>query len=79
MPWMSYVPASLQRRASRDAAAVRTRSVKLTRFRDKKQRLAVRKAVRYENRKRYADSRPRVNGRFVSKAQGATLARACTS
>lgn len=75
MPWTSYMPASLQRRASPDAAAVRARSIKLARFRDKKQRFAGRRAVRYENRKRYADSRPRVSGRFVSKAQGATLER----
>lgn len=79
-PWVSYVPASLRPPVVGDkevaAECAQARSIKIARFRQKKQRLSVRKAVRYENRKRYADARPRVNGRFISKAEGAAAARA---
>eukprot|EP00892_Ulva_mutabilis_P005456 jgi/Ulvmu1/3282/UM152_0004.1 len=81
-PWMSYLPASLQPRPPADEEAAEqsctVRRLQLMRFRRKKLQLSLHKAVRYENRKRYADSRPRVNGRFISKADGARAACAST-
>lgn len=80
--WMTYIPASLQPRADTsaggDAAEQRAqaRERQLTRFRDKKRRLTRHRAVRYASRKRYADSRPRVNGRFISKSITAAAAAA---
>lgn len=63
----SYVPHSLRPRSSRSRAAARAaHAEQLRRFREKKHRtLATKTVVRYKGRKRYADSRPRVNGRFV--------------
>eukprot|EP00892_Ulva_mutabilis_P008896 jgi/Ulvmu1/6379/UM003_0007.1 len=79
-PWMSYIPASLRPPPPEDeettAQRSAARSSRLTRFQRKKQRLSCRKAVRYESRKRYADSRPRVNGRFISNAESAAAAAA---
>lgn len=78
-PWMTYMPASLRPPPVEDeetaAQRIEARQSKLARFQKKKQQLSCRKAVRYASRKRYADSRPRVNGRFISKADGAAAAR----
>lgn len=78
--WMTYIPSSLQPRA--DAAGggeaaeqrAQVRERQLARFHRKKGRLTRHRAVRYVSRKRYADSRPRVNGRFISKSTTAAAA-----
>ena len=68
----TYVPHSLRPRSSRSRAAARSaHAEQLRRFREKKHRtLATKSGVRYKGRKRYADSRPRVNGRFVRTGGG---------
>eukprot|EP00892_Ulva_mutabilis_P005459 jgi/Ulvmu1/3285/UM152_0007.1 len=75
VPWTAYLPASLRPRPHGDEAIVTrraaTRDAQIARFRSKKQQQSVLKPTRYENRKRFARSRPRVNGRFVSKALSA--------
>lgn len=59
---------TLQPRTSRDRAAQQAlRQRQRLRFVEKKLRLCNAHTVRYVSRKRYADSRPRVNGRFVRK------------
>lgn len=65
-----YVPLSLQPRSARARATARmARSEQLNRFRLKKRSMrAAKSVVRYKGRKQYADSRPRVNGRFICKA-----------
>jgi len=47
----------------------RERIAALIRFRQKKAKRSFKKTVRYECRKKLADSRPRVKGRFVKKAE----------
>eukprot|EP00892_Ulva_mutabilis_P008895 jgi/Ulvmu1/6378/UM003_0006.1 len=80
-PWANYIPASLMPKG--DAAAqhelLTVRRAKRDRFQRKKRELSCRKTVRYASRKRYADSRPRVNGRFISKAATAAAAAAATA
>lgn len=69
-PCMGYIPACLQPRTQRDREAARQElQSRRERFRTKKalQRQRRAKAVRYTGRKVYADSRPRVNGRFIRK------------
>eukprot|EP00892_Ulva_mutabilis_P012507 jgi/Ulvmu1/9629/UM054_0059.1 len=68
-----YMPHTLQPRSALMRAAARAhRAQKMRRFRQKKDSVAVPKAsIRYASRKRYADSRPRVHGRFISKPRPA--------
>lgn len=74
---MHYILMTLQPRSARDRAAQQAlRQRQRTRFVEKKQRLCDAHTVRYASRKRYADSRPRVNGRFVRKADLAADERA---
>ena len=79
-PWMSYIPVSLHPSPPVDVGAAEQRAearrIRHARFRQKKSALSCRKAVRYESRKRYADSRPRVNGRFIRKSDCTPAARA---
>lgn len=70
-PCMGYIPVCLQPRSQQDReAAKRELQSRRERFRTKKalQRQRRDMAVRYVSRKVYADSRPRVNGRFIPKA-----------
>lgn len=80
-PWLAYIPASLTPKGD-DAVhkeALAARRAKRDRFQQKKRELSCRKTVRYASRKRYADSRPRVNGRFISKAATAAAVAAATA
>ena len=72
-PFCGYLPLCLQPRSEFTRAMSRTaRAEQLRRFRRKKLSIATPKAsIRYASRKRYADSRPRVNGRFIRKTQAA--------
>lgn len=67
---MSYIPASLTPRShdAREAARESLR-VRRERFKQKKARSmhGATRSVRYVSRKVYADTRPRVNGRFIRK------------
>lgn len=72
LPWMSYMPASLQPRA--DAATreaqLQARRQRYNRFREKKSRMATgAPVVKYTQRKKFADTRPRVGGRFIPKSK----------
>lgn len=73
--WMTYIPASLQPQHSgskkEHAERAQIRKRQISRFQGKKQLLSCRKTVRYASRKLYADSRPRVHGRFICKADPA--------
>eukprot|EP00892_Ulva_mutabilis_P012509 jgi/Ulvmu1/9630/UM054_0061.1 len=67
--YMSYIPASLMPRAPsvREAARQALR-VRRERFKEKKSRMQTSgRVVRYISRKVYADTRPRINGRFIRK------------
>ena len=45
------------------------RQVRIDRFRDKKKKRVWRKQIKYDCRKRLADTRPRIKGRFVSRKE----------
>jgi hypothetical protein len=48
------------------------RQVRINRFRDKKKKRVWRKQIKYDCRKRLADTRPRIKGRFVSRKEDGT-------
>ena len=77
-PWATYMPQSLIPPTDTVAreAVLEARRAKRERFQYKKRQLSCRKTVRYASRKRYADSRPRVNGRFIRKSDCTPAARA---
>lgn len=79
--WDTYMPASLlaQANAEGHSAMLQERRAKRVRFQEKKRRMSCRRTVRYASRKRYADSRPRINGRFISKSATAAAAAAMTA
>ena len=56
-------------------AATRRRAAALLRFREKKKNRSFKPKVRYESRKRLAESRPRIKGQFV-KPEVAAAAKA---
>lgn len=45
------------------------RQIRINRFRDKKKKRVWRKQIKYDCRKRLADTRPRIKGRFVSRKE----------
>jgi len=49
------------------AAAVESREARLMRYREKRKNRRFEKTIRYASRKAYAESRPRVKGRFFAK------------
>eukprot|EP00892_Ulva_mutabilis_P012510 jgi/Ulvmu1/9631/UM054_0063.1 len=70
-----YIPITLRPTALDErVAAQQQRQRQRARFAEKKRRLGSGQGVRYQSRKRYADSRPRVNGRFIRKADLAAVA-----
>lgn len=81
MAWTSYIPASLKPTlddAAREAQ-LRQRRQKYKRFKLKKDQInSGRRAVKYEERKKFADTRPRLHGRFIPKALLPTSASAAT-
>jgi len=50
------------------AAAVESREARLMRYREKRKNRRFEKTIRYASRKAYAESRPRVKGRFAKRA-----------
>lgn len=48
------------------------RQIRINRFRDKKKKRVWRKQIKYDCRKRLADTRPRIKGRFVSRKEDGT-------
>jgi hypothetical protein len=48
------------------------RQMRINRFRDKKKKRVWRKQIKYDCRKRLADTRPRIKGRFVSRKEDGT-------
>lgn len=71
---MRYIPVTLRPQNESERAATHAlRAEQRARFAEKKRRLGNSQAVRYQSRKRYADSRPRINGRFIRKADLAAM------
>eukprot|EP00892_Ulva_mutabilis_P008898 jgi/Ulvmu1/6380/UM003_0008.1 len=69
--WATYIPASLRPPADSAAreAQLRQRRQRYKRFYQKKQQISSgRSTVKYVERKKFADARPRLHGRFIPKA-----------
>jgi hypothetical protein len=50
------------------AAAAESREARLMRYREKRKNRRFEKTIRYASRKAYAESRPRIKGRFAKRA-----------
>ena len=53
------------------AAAADSREARLMRYREKRKNRRFEKTIRYASRKAYAESRPRIKGRFAKRADDA--------
>ena len=54
--------------ATTPAAAAESREARLMRYREKRKNRRFEKTIRYASRKAYAESRPRIKGRFAKRA-----------
>ncbi|CDP17743.1 unnamed protein product [Coffea canephora] len=69
-PWPSYGSSSS---AEGNASKIDRREAALMKFRQKRKERCFDKKIRYVNRKRLAERRPRVRGQFVRKINGVTV------
>ena len=53
--------------ATTPAAAAESREARLMRYREKRKNRRFEKTIRYASRKAYAESRPRIKGRFAKR------------
>ena len=63
----NYLPISLTPIDSDRFSALQERRIKVQRFWEKKKTRQFKKTIRYASRKRYAEVRPRIKGRFARK------------
>ena len=54
--------------ATTPAAAAESREARLMRYREKRKNRRFEKTIRYASRKAYAETRPRIKGRFAKRA-----------